>query len=277
MLVHIHLVVLNCILNINCIPYSVILIPWTNILYGNWDLHVIIWNVSIMVVIKIFCGSFSKGYFVTFSFLSLSRSWGTLPEKGVDHYWHLHCSPCSWHHVCCGLLQNQVNFPLLLQLWLSLRVQDPFKTKGSGLNSNQIFQHWHSCDSGACTAFCSSVAVTGASSRANPLSAAKQSTPHQDVKRGFVFTAILLLFIPPASLLSSKLPVLGSEQTFLMAHLQHPGTWIVPKVHQDCTLKCLHLQVLNHVPKCAVQYIPISQKNSEENEKPGKILSGLVK
>lgn len=46
-------------------------------------------------------------------FLSLSRSWGTVSETGADHNWHLHCSSSSWHHVCGGLLQNQVNFSLL--------------------------------------------------------------------------------------------------------------------------------------------------------------------
>lgn len=49
-------------------------------------------------------------------FLSLSRSWGTVPETGADHNWHLHCSSSSWHHVCGGLLQNQVNFSLLFYI-----------------------------------------------------------------------------------------------------------------------------------------------------------------
>lgn len=50
-------------------------------------------------------------------FLSLSRSWGTVPETGADHNWHLHCPSSSWHHVCGGLLQNQVNFSLLFYIY----------------------------------------------------------------------------------------------------------------------------------------------------------------
>lgn len=50
-------------------------------------------------------------------FLSLSRSWRTVPETGADHNWHLHCPSSSWHHVCGGLLQNQVNFSLLFYMY----------------------------------------------------------------------------------------------------------------------------------------------------------------
>lgn len=42
---------------------------------------------------------------------SLSRSGGALPEASADHHWHLHRPARGRHHVCGGLLQNQVNIP----------------------------------------------------------------------------------------------------------------------------------------------------------------------
>lgn len=34
---------------------------------------------------------------------------GALPEESAHHHRHLHRTARGWHHVCGGLLQNQVN------------------------------------------------------------------------------------------------------------------------------------------------------------------------